>query len=261
MLITVKDVNGMGYADFVAFIGQHNTPPGGEETIKKWGKLGKIDRNSYILDLACSTGFSSRSIVKTCNCKSIGIDISRTAIETAKFYADLDEITNKAHYVVGDASNLQFSKETFTHIFAGCNFGFIQEREKALAECNRVLTKYGILCIANFYYITTPPEDLLELVANAIGFKPNYQWTYDWWSSFFNKQFILRQEEDNELQFADEKQISEAIHTFIYTNSKSLNGFSDEIKSAAYNRLLKIRLILNEHRKYQRFNITLWNRK
>ena len=55
------DITAMKYAEFVSFLGI-NTPPGGVDTVQYWIKHAEIDSSSELLDLACNTGFSSRTI-------------------------------------------------------------------------------------------------------------------------------------------------------------------------------------------------------
>src|SRR5689334_171025 len=72
------------YPDFVAFISQANTPGRGHRTINDWIEHGEIQESSYLLDVACSTGFSSRSICRATRCSAVGIDISPSAISEAE---------------------------------------------------------------------------------------------------------------------------------------------------------------------------------
>lgn len=62
--LTEEVILNMNYPDFVALMQQDNTPPGAEYTIDYWIKHGCINKKSHLLDLACSTGFSSRECFK-----------------------------------------------------------------------------------------------------------------------------------------------------------------------------------------------------
>jgi SAM-dependent methyltransferase len=260
MLNEVNRIKEMHYADFVGFLGQDNTPPGGRNTILKWIELGQINSQSHILDLACSTGYSSRLASLNAGCKASGIDISKTAIENANLKAKFQGIEESVRYSVGDASDIPFSDSSFTHIFAGCTFGFIQNREKALDECMRVLEKGGLLAIANFYYDQMPPERLLDEVQCAVGFRPSAQWTRDWWNSFFGSKGKLLKEEDCSLPVSSDDGLSEVLKKYVFNDCEAIAGKDEAVKQACFEKLLGIRRVLNEHRKYQRFNITLWKK-
>lgn len=259
--MNIENIEIMPYADFVGFIGQHNTPPGGLQTIKKWISLSEIKEDSNVLDFACSTGFSSRETVGVTSCTASGFDISEEAILSAQKYSSEDDKLKKIGYSVMDASKLEYQDDIFTHILAGCTFGFIGEREKALSECSRVLLDNGKLCVANFYYTERPDQSLLDAVSKVVNFKPNPDWTRDWWVDFFSKKFTLVKEEDHSLNILSKIELESTIEKFIYQDSFVLKDYDGKFKKACFNKLLGVRTILNEHRKYQKFNITVWANK
>ena len=258
MNLPLSQIKNMPYADFVGLMGQHNTPPGASKTIERWIRLGKISNDSKVLDLACNTGFSSRSVVKAVGCEAKGIDVSKPSIEMAGMLAVNDGIASRVEYAVGDASLIPFMDRQFSHILAGTTFGFIQNRHQALKECWRVLSNEGLLCIATFYYDRTPPEKILDRVASAVGFRPSGDWDYDWWRIFFETQFTLVEEEDDVLSVLQEDEVTESVRRFIYSTSLPLKETSEEIKQGCFEKLRDIRLVLNEHRQYQRFNVSIW---
>lgn len=261
MQLTPKDVEAMSYPDFVGFIGQKNTPPGGSKTIEKWIKFGEICKESHLLDLACSTGFSSRSVVKRISCTSKGLDLSKAAIETAIRESQEEGYGENVQFFVGDACYLPFADKEFSHILAGSTFGFIQNRQKALAECRRVLKASGRLCIGNFYYTGKPEESLLDKVAEAVGFRPESKWSHKWWDEFFNTEFTFQKEENEPLSTIQPSEVSELVRIFIYETSSILKTASIEVKDACFKKLYGIRLILNEHRKYQGLSVSIWTPK
>ena len=258
--ISKKDIEELNYPDFVAFINQKNTPPGGEITTTAWTENGCINKDSHILDLACTTGFSSRTISLSTGCSADGIDISSKAIKGAQQEAETNKL-NRLSYQVADACNLPFKENTFTHVLGGCNFSFIQDREAALGECARTLRTKGILCISSFYYTKEPPEELLEEVYQAIGFKPNPEWTAAYWDKLFSKQFHKMWEEHYELPTYDKTMVEKLIKQQIYTPELREKIKDSDILDACYAKLLRIRSTLNKHRDYQGFCIQTWTKK
>lgn len=254
-----ENIEKMTYPDFVAFLGQKNTPPGGLHSLKRWVDLAEICSQSMVLDLACSNGFSSREVAKITNCSGKGVDLSVPAIAVANEEAVRAGMEHLLHYQIGDASYLPFDDQLFSHILGGCNFSFISSRDKALSECRRTLRKNGKLCISNFFYVKKPPESLLDLVEQAIGFRPHGDWDYEWWDNFFKNKFSLLKEEIQLLPISLEEQLEKEIHNFIYEKSTYTFNLSKDIKDACFKKLLSIRKILNEHRKYQKFSISIWN--
>jgi SAM-dependent methyltransferase len=248
----------MNYADFVAFIGQPNSPPGGKVAVRTWIKTARIDSDSRVLDLACSTGFSSRFVVQATGCRAVGIDLSMEAIREAKRAARKVDVQGRIHYQVGDATLLEFADQSFSHILAGCTFSFIQGRDRALDESARVLVVHGVLCTALFFYCRPPPPELLDQIEETIGFRPSPDWDYSFWSTFFSRRFCLAAEQTYTLQFMSASQIKAAVHDFVFGESEPLAEQPLEVKQACYRRLLSIRELLNEHRRYQKIAIAVW---
>ena len=254
-IIEEMDIEKISYPDFVGLTGQENTPPGGMSTIDYWCKFGGIDKESMLLDLACSTGFSSRMCSQKTGSSAYGIDLSKPSICSAT-HKSIKK--NNLSYLVADATELPFKDQLFTHILGGCNFGFIQDREKSLIECSRVLKSNGKLCIGTHFYKETPPEEILDLVKSSINFRPCGHWSKEWWISFFEKHFKLTDIKVVELPVVEEEKIKKWCKGMI--EEQSLN-VSNERKEQLINRLIDIRLVLNRHRNYQSFFQAIFEKK
>src|SRR3989344_1279096 len=72
------------YSDFVGFINQWNSPPGGFSTISKLATFSRMGRSSKLLEVGCSTGFSSREFALMTGCSGIGVDKSIYSIKMAR---------------------------------------------------------------------------------------------------------------------------------------------------------------------------------
>ena len=120
-----------------------------------------------------------------------------------------------------------------------------------------MLEENGRLCAANFYYINSPTNDLLEEVEQVVGFKPSIQWSREWWLKFFKDKFVLESEEIYELPVQKLDQIKQDVSALTEENVY-LSKLTDDLRKECFNRLLWTRRVLNEHRKYQKFNITVW---
>ena len=86
------DLNTLSYPDFVALMGQENTPPGGVQTVDSWRRsaqqwwaAGASSGNLRVLDLACSTGFSGRQFASGLDrpVNVTGIDLSSNMLAAA----------------------------------------------------------------------------------------------------------------------------------------------------------------------------------
>jgi SAM-dependent methyltransferase len=252
--LTVEELRASSYPDFVALIGQHNTPPGADRTVREWVDTARIDAHSYVLDLACSTGYSGRKVYGLTGASVHGIDLSTRAIETARAFA---EVGAPLTYQVANAAALPIPDRVFSHALGGCNFGFIAERETALAEVARTLQSNGLLCVASFYFESPPPSGLLDRVAEAVGFRPNPRHDHSFWSSFFERGFELVSERRTIMRPAPDRTIERNVKRAI-RGSRSLRACGETERYAAATRLLSIRRVVNEQRAYQGLSVAVW---
>jgi len=106
--------------------------------------------NTTILDIGCGSGRTTIPLHKA-GYRVIGVDITPEMIETARNIAEAKNL--KIDYRVGDATQLEFSNNTFEGaIFA--NNGWAQipgkdNRQKALNEMHRVLKPSGVFILTS----------------------------------------------------------------------------------------------------------------
>jgi SAM-dependent methyltransferase len=243
------------YPDFVAYIGQNNTPPGGDKTVATWHEKSRVTSDSRVLDLACNTGFSGRWSHAHAGATVTGIDLSEKAIQEARRLAPNGM---RCTYVVGDAADLPFNDAEFTHILAGSNFGFITERATALAETRRVVQATGYLCTSSYYYTAKPPDAVLDSVAAAIGWHPDTRRTFSFWQDFFSQYFTIEYEQHIEIEPMGRRAVLAAAEYFIHLDSVTMRKRPSAVRDAACRRLQAIRLALDEHRKYQGLVLSVW---
>ena len=79
--ITPEFIKQLSYTDFVGFINQWNVLPGSYSTLSKWAVYSKMNKNSRLLEVACTTGFSSRELATLTGCSGEGFDLSEGSIE------------------------------------------------------------------------------------------------------------------------------------------------------------------------------------
>lgn len=257
MSLTRSEIFELSYPDFVAYLEQENTPPGADFTLQYWLSEGQISASSYVLDLACTTGYSLRRASQKARCSGLGLDISKQAVIQANAFAKMENL-DSVQFIHGDASKLPFRDGLFSHVFGGSNFSFIQERGKALEEVYRVTMPSGFLCVSNYCYTQKPSASMLDEVEKAISFRPSEDWTEDYWFEFLSKRFALFKSQDLSLPLNTDEEINTSINRQLDRNSKNLNN---EERAAFQERLFKIRNVLNEHRRYQKIAVQVWIRK
>src|SRR3989344_8129117 len=110
----------MPYTDFVGFINQWNVLPGAINTLSKWRVFSNLNENSKILEIACTTGFSSRELAIISKCSGKAFDISEKSIESAIQNKKIYSPNIKIDYFVKDGYKFK-TEEKFTHIILGAS--------------------------------------------------------------------------------------------------------------------------------------------
>lgn len=116
--LTPNLIRRLSYFDFIGLINQWNTPPGSYSTISKLALFSGLSENSKLLDVGCSTGFSSREFALRTDCRGLGFDRSKGSIAMAKYNKKKYTPNIKISYRVADGMLFK-SPTKFSHIMLG----------------------------------------------------------------------------------------------------------------------------------------------
>jgi ubiquinone/menaquinone biosynthesis C-methylase UbiE len=118
-----------------------------------------------VLDLGCFNGGRSIAWLEKFELASItGIDVQREYIDAATQFAQLKNA--KAQYFVACGEELPFEDQNFDAIISFNVMEHLQNVEKALNECYRVLRPNGLLCVVfpGYYHPTGHHLDLVTKI-------------------------------------------------------------------------------------------------
>ncbi|CCF12215.1 methyltransferase domain protein [Brevibacillus laterosporus GI-9] len=136
-------------------------------------------KNKSVLDIGCGGGGKTCYYATFGPEKIIGIDIVPHYAEEGNAFAREKGLDHIASFMTGDASKMLFEDETFDTIIMNDAMEHVDNPEKTLEECFRVLKKGGHL------YINFPPyyHPYGAHLSDAIGFP--------WVHSFFSEQTLI----------------------------------------------------------------------
>lgn len=250
--ITIDYIEGMSYTDFVGFINQWNVLPGSHNTLSKWELFSKLNKNSNVLEIACTTGFSSRELAISSKCKGKAFDISETSVKSAIFNKNYYAKDIKIDYFVENGYKYK-TNETFSHIIVGAALGFFPDPKKMLKKCIGFLKDGGYI-LASPFYITSPlPKSLVEEFKKIFGITPTMKSYKEIMSIYKGLEIIF--EERNSLIEETEEELSHYCHSTI-KRACELNKIKDKkLYDVMYNRLLNIKKMSNKLRPYQGYTV------
>ncbi len=140
----------MDYPTFVAMVNQTNVPPGAYMTLNAWALHGRVDAASCVLEVACTTGFSSRELARATGCSAFGFDRSADAVALAQYnYRRIDPAL-RLDYVQADGLTFSTS-QTFSHIVVGAALGFFPDPQAMARRLVGFLEDGGYVLAAPFW--------------------------------------------------------------------------------------------------------------
>lgn len=241
----IKEINDMSYTDFISLIKEENRPSGGKKTIREIALNSFINKNSNVLEVGCTNGFSSLEINKLTDCNVISIDINKNSIANAQekiFINKLD--SNKVRFEYGDAEDLsKFSDNTFDLIICGNAISFINNKSKAFSEIIRVLKPNGYISIVPIWYRDEPNMDVIKKVNMELGFDIHCYYEKDWQD--FSKQKL-------ELYYKKD-------YTFIHATQEQINEYVDKMIDSKENLKIYNETEIEAIKKRWRRTITVFN--
>jgi len=246
--ITVEKIEKMSYTDFVGFINQWNVLPGSFNTLSKWKVFSNLDKNSNILEIACSTGFSSREIASLSNCKGKAFDISKLSIASAIKNKKIYTPKIKINYFVENAYKFN-TKERFTHILLGATLKFFTKEEEIFKKCIAHLEEGGFILASPFYAKSQIPRGLILKSQKIFGITPTTEPYKDIIKIYRGLEVIY--EERNNLVKETDEELEHYCNSTAERACKERKIKNKDLYDAIYKRLLEIKKTTNELRNYQ----------
>lgn len=250
--ITPEYIKNLSYTDFVGLINQWNVLPGSYVTLSKWACFSGLSKKSNLLEVACTTGFSSRELALLSGCRGEGFDLSEKSIKMASY--------NKKEYAPGIdfsykvANGYEYkAKKKFTHIVVGASLGFFPDPSKMLEKCVSMLEDGGYILVAPFYVTKPLPTSLVKRAQKVFEITPTSV-PYKEIMSLYNKLEIIF-EERNDLIEETEEELHYYCKSTIERACKMLKINDENIYNAMYDRLYEVKKMSNDLRPYQMYSV------
>ncbi|MDI6738289.1 MAG: class I SAM-dependent methyltransferase [Nanoarchaeota archaeon] len=249
---SAKEINGMPYTDFVGFINQWNVLPGAHTTLSKWAIFSKMDKNSNILEIACSTGFSSRELAILTGCRGKAFDISKSSVKAAVYNKKAYAPNTRISYFIKDGYQFK-SSQKFSHIIIGAALRFFPEPERMLNKCISLLKEGGIILASPFYIKSRIPKKLILEFKKVFGIQPTIESYKNIMKTYQGLEILF--EERNNLLKETKEEIKHYCHSTIKRVCKLRNISDKRLYNAMFQRLYKIKIMSNKLRPYQGYSV------
>lgn len=244
-------IKNLSYPDFVGFINQWNVLPGAYTTLSKWIAFSHIDKNSKLLQFACTTGFQSREIAVLTGCKGKAFDLSQQAVDMANYNKETYAPDIDIEYFQADGMILK-PTEKYSHVIIGAGFQFFLDPAEAIKKTLDFINDGGFLLASPFYIEGKIPDNIVEEFKTIFGIYPTTK-DYKTVMQMFNGLEIIY-EDRNILIPETEDELHHYCNGTIERACALRNITDEEIKKFMYNRLYDVKSMSNKLRIYQRYS-------
>lgn len=250
------DIENMNYNEVMSIVNETNRPPGGVNTVYNIIKRSCLKEKDKILEIGTNTGFTAIEIAKLVGCQIVGIDINKVSLKEAEIRARKFSVSDKIKFIKADVTNLPFNESEFDLVFCGNVLSIINEKEKALEECRRVLKKYGFLAATPMYYLKEPSKDLIEKISKAIGTEMNVTSKKDWINFYSTADLELVLEEDYKFDFISNEKIKKFVENIFFRNH--LKKLSPDVFEYLKEKYLNYLILFRNNLQYVGYSILLY---
>lgn len=105
--------------------------------------LAGLQRGESVLDVGCGIGGPARFLAETCGCRVVGIDLSESFIEAARYLTERTGQSAQVSFQVGSALALPFEEARFDVVLLQHVAMNIADRDRLYGEIRRVLKPGG----------------------------------------------------------------------------------------------------------------------
>lgn len=250
--LTPEYIKSISYTDFVGLINQWNVLPGAYTTLSKWIQFSNLNNKSNILEVACTTGFTSRELALMTGCSGLGLDISKASVKTAKYNKKIYAPKINIEYIFEDGYKYK-TKNKYSHIIFGAALRFFPDPNEMLKKALTFLDDGGFVLSCEFYTIKPIPKNLIKKAQKVFNITPTevpykeVMKIYKGLEIIYEDKKDLVQETPKELEHYCESTVDRAC--------KMLGVKNSEVRKAMFDRLYEIKEMSNLLRPYQNFNV------
>lgn len=123
-----------------------------------------VGKDSLVLDVGCANGGVSRELLEKTGCRIEGVELLNLLVEMGNKENKEKGVTDRFRIQQGSITSIPFGDNTFDFVFADDVLGMIDNVDKALSECRRVLKPGGKMLI----YLSFRTERLSKEEANEL---------------------------------------------------------------------------------------------
>lgn len=249
---TAEEVWSAAYPDFVAMVNQTNVMPGAFATLNTWAVHSRMDDRSTLLDVASTTGFTSRELARLTGCAATGFDLSADAVALARYNHLATAPKLRLQYTQADGTTFD-PQRTFSHIAVGAALGFFPDPPTMVARLLRFLDDGGYLLASPFWCDHPLPDNVAAVRRDVFGISSPME-TRAQARSLFRGLDVLYQA-DHTLAPETDEEIDHYCHSTVERVRTQAGIQEPSVRQAMLDRLATIKRATNQLREHQSYTV------
>jgi ubiquinone/menaquinone biosynthesis C-methylase UbiE len=165
--LSIKEVENLGYYDFMGYIGVPFFNIGGHASIDRLAEMCRLAPGVKVLEVGCGTGTNACYLAEKYGCIIVGVDIAEHMVAKAAKRADELGLNDRVSFRISDAYDLNFPDASFDAVITVFVSQFL-DTAKAYSEFRRVLKPSGRLGINEMYCADAVPPEATAKVNAAV---------------------------------------------------------------------------------------------
>jgi len=138
--------------------------PGGLRLTRQLLEYCTFEQGVKVVDIGCGAGITVQYLRDACHLCAIGIDLSEQLLQQAR------ERVPDLPVLWASGENLPFPDNSFEGVIAECSLSVMEDVNKVLAECGRILISGGKLAITDVYIRKEEGNDCLPGETGAMTY-------------------------------------------------------------------------------------------
>ncbi|MFD7645675.1 class I SAM-dependent methyltransferase [Kitasatospora sp. NPDC059795] len=249
---SADEVWAANYPDFVAMVNQTNVMPGAHATLNTWALHSRLGRQHHLLDVACTTGFTSRELARLTDCAATGFDLSADSVALARYNHQLLDPSLRLAYHQADGTTFT-SEHTFTHIAVGAALGFFPDPPAMARRLLNLLAPDGYVLASPFWAPEPLPDHAAAVRRDVFGITSPME-TRDQALALFAGLDVLHQA-DHTLTPEPADAIDHYCRSTVDRVLDQSGGTEPAVRSAMTERLRQIKHATNTLRAHQHYTV------
>jgi sarcosine/dimethylglycine N-methyltransferase len=137
---------------------------GGYKATDLLGQKAQLTKDDYVLDVGSGLGGPARYLAHRFGCRVTGLDITESRCRGAEKLTQLVILQHLVDFRVGDAYHMPFGDAVFSAVIGQEAWSHIDDKERLISECARVLRPNGTLAFTDIIEIDTLSETEREFL-------------------------------------------------------------------------------------------------